>query len=314
MNIDLNDEALEYGQVASRAFEAAGGDELVQRAEADPHQRSAAVARVLGELGALELDPRGNAEELEAAAAVCRAAGWWAVPDPVAERLARPLDLAADGLVVVDERRPTGRVAGLDGRWVAVTLDGRRSLAAAQASDVGPRKSAFVADLALEPLDDAGAADVALGLVLPCWTLLGMLDRAVALASAYVQEREQFGQPLARFQGVQFQLTDAEVERVGVEELAKYALWSVQAGRPEAVDDALAARLAAIDAAEVVFRVSHQLHGAIGFCDETTLSWISRHSQPLRRLPFGASGTLDALTRRIDRRGLTGIFSGATAP
>ena len=42
----------------------------------------------------------------------------------------------------------------------------------------------------------------------------------------YVREREQFGQPLSAFQGVQFQLTDAEVERAGVAELALYALWS----------------------------------------------------------------------------------------
>lgn len=312
MNIDLNDEAREYGEVASRALESAGGDLLVQRAEATPEERDA-VTGVLGELGAWDLDPRGSEDELEAAAAVCRAAGWWAVPYPVAERIARPRDIEADGLVVVDERRPAARIGGLGGEWVAVGLDGRRSRARAQASDVSPRKSAFVADLALEPLDDAGAADVALGLVLPCWTLLGMLDRAVALAGDYVQEREQFGQALARFQGVQFQLTDAEVERVGVEQLAKYALWSVQVGRPEAVDDALALRVAALDAAEVVFRVSHQLHGAIGFCDETTLSWLSRHAQPLRRLPFGPSGTLAALTRTIGRRGLTGIFSEGAA-
>ena len=97
---------------------------------------------------------------------------------------------------------------------------------------------------------------------------------------AYVLDRQQFGQPLAAFQGVQFQLTDAEVERAGLEELAKYALWSIEAGRPEAADDALALRLAAIEAAEIVFRVAHQLHGAIGFCDETTLSWLSRYSRP----------------------------------
>ena len=42
-----------------------------------------------------------------------------------------------------------------------------------------PRKSAFVTGLDLEPIDDNGANDVALGLVLPCWTLLGMLDRAI---------------------------------------------------------------------------------------------------------------------------------------
>ena len=129
-------------------------------------------------------------------------------------------------------------------------------------------------------LDDDGAGDVALGLVLPCWTLLGLLDRAVDLTADYVRARHQFGQPLSSFQGVQFQLTDAEVERLGVEELAKHALWSVATGRTDAVADALALRLAAVEAAEVVFRITHQLHGAIGFCDETALSWLSRRPAP----------------------------------
>ena len=53
--------------------------------------------------------------------------------------------------------------------------------------------------------------------------------------------RKQFGQPLSSFQGVQFQLTDAEVERSGLEILAKYALWSIGTGRPDALDDALGA-------------------------------------------------------------------------
>ena len=51
-----------------------------------------------------------------------------------------------------------------------------------------------------------------------------MLDRAVELTIAHVSLRKQFGQPLSTFQGVQFQLTDAEVERSGLEILAKYAL------------------------------------------------------------------------------------------
>jgi alkylation response protein AidB-like acyl-CoA dehydrogenase len=96
--------------------------------------------------------------------------------------------------------------------------------------------------------------------------------------------------------------------------LAKYALWSVQTHREEALDDALALRLAAVEAAEVVFRVAHQLHGAIGFCDEAALSWLSRYSQPLRRLPLGPSGTRDALTRRLGRHGLTGLFGEAGEP
>ena len=168
--------------------------------------------------------------------------------------------------------------------------------------------STYLTELDLDPIDDEGAKDVALGLVLPCWTLLGMLDRAMDLTRQHVLEREQFGQPLATFQGVQFQLTDAEVERSGVEMLARYSLWSIQCGRDEALEDALALRMAVIEAAETVLRVAHQLHGASGFCDETTLSWVSRYSQPLRRLPLGLSATRDQLTRRLDRRGLTGLF------
>ena len=309
MNIELSEEAAEFGRLALLALEEAGGDELVVRAEQDPDHREALVAPVLGELGAWQLDPRGDAGELEAAAALCRSAGYWAIPYPVAERLARPAGLDADGLVVVAGRRPVARVAGLAGRWAAVTLDGRRSMGTPQPLTQSPRESAFVTELDLEPADGDGAQDVALGLTLPCWTLLGMLDRAIDLARAHVLVREQFGQRLSSFQSVQFELTDAEVERRGVEALAKYALWSAQEGTPDALDDALALRLAAVEAAGTVFGVAHQLFGALGFCDEVPLSWLSRHSEPLRRLPVGVTATLAEMTRRLGRRGLTGLFS-----
>ena len=319
MNIDPSPEAVEYGQTARRALQSAGGDELAAAADGTSEREAGeAGAKVLGDLGAWDLDPRGSAEELEAAAALCHSAGWWAVPHPVAERVARPRDVGADALLVVTGG--TGAIAdavadvGL--RWVAVDLDGRRYSATPRPAEAPVGKPSLTRPVDLAPLagvdDDETSPDevtLALGLVLPCWTLLGLLDRAVALTAAYVSERQQFGQPLSSFQGVQFQLTDAEVERVGVTELAKHALWSIATGQPGAVDDALALRLAAVEAAEVVFRITHQLHGAIGFCDETTLSWLSRASQPLRRLPLGPSATRTALTARLGRRALAGIFS-----
>ena len=305
MILDLGDEAKEYGREALRAFQAAGGDQLVQQAEAKPETRESLVASVLSGLGAWELDVRTDADSLEAAAALCRTAGYWALPYPVAERLARPIDLDVDGLVVVAEVAPEGAIAGLENRWAAVTLDGKRSSVVGQ-SATGP---GFAVGLELAHIDDNGIGDVPLALVLPCWTLLGMLDRAIEMTVAYVGVRKQFGQPISAFQGVQFQLTDAEVERSGLEMLARYSLWSAGTAGPDAVNDALTLRLAAIEAAEIVFRVCHQLHGAIGFCDETTLSWLSRYSQAVRRLPLGLSATRDELTRRVDRRGLAGLFS-----
>jgi hypothetical protein len=303
MILDLGDEAKEYGREALRAFESAGGDQLLQQAEAKPATRESLVAPILDGLGVRELEPRTDPDSLEAAAALCRSAGYWALPYPLAERLARPTDLDVDGLVVVDEAAPEAAIDGVQKHWAAVTLDGRRSNVVGR-SAVGP---AFSAALQLTSIDHNGEADVPLALVLPCWTLLGMLDRAIDLTVSHVRMRKQFGQTLSSFQGVQFQLTDAEVERSGVDILAKYALWSI--GSDDALDDALALRLAAIEAAEAVFRVCHQLHGAVGFCDETTLSWLSRYSQPLRRLPLGLSATRDRLTGRLGPRGLTGLYS-----
>ena len=305
MVLDLSDDAKEYGRQALRAFESAGGDQLVQQAEAKPDIRESLAGPVLAGLGAWELDPRTDADGLEAAAALCRSAGYWALPYPVAERLATPTDLDVDGLIVVAGSRPAGVLAGLESRWAAVTIDGARSTVTGRGA-AGP---AFVTELELCAIDDAGSSDVALGLVLQCWTLLGMLDRAIELTISHVSLRKQFGQTLSSFQGVQFQLTDAEVERSGVDILAKYALWSIASDAPEALNDALALRMSAIEAAEVVFRVCHQLHGAVGFCDETTLSWLSRYSQPLRRLPLGLSATRDELTRRVGGTGLTGLFA-----
>jgi len=311
MNTELSEEATQYGLTAQKVLESAGGDRLAELAEAEPEQRSDLVGPVLGELGAWDLDPRAGADEAEAAAALCRSAGYWAVAYPVAERLSRPHDVVSDGLLVVDPDVPAAPVAGLPLRWVAVDLEGHRSVAVPRTTTLNPRKDAFVAGLDLQPLGEAGSLDVSLGLVLPCWTLLGMLDRALELTRAYILERQQFGQPLATFQGVQFQLTDGEVERVGLEELAKYALWSIESRDPMALHDALALRVAALQASEIVFRVAHQLHGAIGFCDETPLSWVSRASVPLRRLPFGLSASRALLTRKIGRHGLTGLFNAA---
>ncbi|MUL79098.1 acyl-CoA dehydrogenase family protein [Mycolicibacterium sp. CBMA 226] len=295
MNLDLGEQAKEYGRQVLRAFDAAGGDTLVQQAEAKPDIRAELVDGVLRELGAWDLNPRADADELEAAAALCRSAGYWALPYPVAETLSRSADLEVVGLSVVADVNPAAPVAGLDGRWAGVTVAGARS----EVSGQGPATAAFVAPLELSAIDDRGAADVALALVLPCWTLLGMLDRAIELTVAHVTMRKQFGAPLSSFQGVQFQLTDAEVERSGLDILAKHALWSVGTDQPDATNDALALRMSSIEAADVVFRVCHQLHGAVGFCDETTLSWLSRYSQPLRRLPLGLSATKAELTRRM---------------
>ena len=227
MILDLGDDAKEYGRQALRAFEAAGGDQLVQQAEAKPGERESLAGPALTELGAWDLDARSDTDELEAAAALCRSAGYWALPYPVAERLARPADLDADGLIVVADRRPSGAVVGLESRWAAVSLTAPE----VKVIGHGAAGAAFVAELELSSVDDNGADDRR------ARAGAAMLDAAWHARprdrpdhSHMCGLRKQFGQPLSAFQGVQFQLTDAEVERSGFEILAKYALWSIGTG------------------------------------------------------------------------------------
>ncbi len=129
MITELSEEATEYGLTARKVLESLGGDGLAQLAEAGPERRGDLVAPALAELGAWDLNPRSGVDEAEAAAALCRSAGYWAVAYPVAERLSRPRDFEADGLLVVNPDVPAAPVAGLTLRWVAVDLDGRRSVA-----------------------------------------------------------------------------------------------------------------------------------------------------------------------------------------
>src|ERR1700738_2693797 len=134
MILDLGDEAKEYGREALRAFETAGGDQLLQQAEAKPDTREALVAPILDGLGAWELDARTAPDSLEAAAALCRSAGYWALPYPVAERLSRPTDLDVDGLIVVADGSPETIISGVQRRWTAVTLGGHRSSVVGQST------------------------------------------------------------------------------------------------------------------------------------------------------------------------------------
>ena len=157
MNIELSEEAAEYGRQARRALEAAGGDRLVQLAEHEPGRREAPGGPGPRRAGRVGPRSRGDSgDELEAAAALCRSAGYWAVPYPVAERLCRPADLDVDGLVVVADVVPAAAVAGLDLRWAAVDArrspqprrpPARRRRAAARRPPSSPR-------LDLGPLDD----------------------------------------------------------------------------------------------------------------------------------------------------------------
>lgn len=297
MNTEPSTEAAEFAQSVSGWLAASGGFEHVQRAEVDPNYRIG-LGDQLGQLGTWDIDAFEDQEQAEAAALACRAAGRFALPYPVAERIASRSVDGAGALDIVCDQRALVAHADLDLGWSAVDLDGRTAPIVKVGSRIGGKLGRFVSPVELGGWSGPTHAGPML-VTLQTWTLLGMLQAAQDLTCSHVRDRVQFGKPLATFQSVQFALTDIGVATQSLQELCKYTLWAVRRCEPDAMTDAVALRAAALEAAETTFRVAHQLHGAIGFCDESSLSWLSRYSQALRRLPRGRSHTESLLAELI---------------
>lgn len=304
MNGELSPEAVELGGVVSERIQDAGGYEFLRATVADPTLRGAA-GEMLAELGLWELGPLDGALELEVAAAASRAAGSFSFPYPVVERLAAGDGTSAIALVSRQAPRVTMHL-DLPLDWRGLDLAGGRYHVADSGGLLATKAAPFGVASTAEPVGEADIREAAVTVALNGWWLLGMLERATEDTVRYAGERVQFGRPLARFQSAAFRLADMALAVRSLEELAKYALWSIARGDDEraALVDALALRVAALEAADLVIRGAHQLHGAMGFTEEVPVSWMSRLSQSVRRLPEDRTRTLGVLLEVAGSAGL----------
>jgi acyl-CoA dehydrogenase len=287
VNTALPEHISDFADVAMSRLARVGGPAAALRAETDDEVRRAAAA-ALGDIGAADLDVRVGTDDVLAAAVLCQAAGAVALPYPVVEDL-----MAIDGarLALVNPAAPRIDHGDLPGDWIVADVDGvryRAEFAARTAAKLGP----FLVPAALSTLTGSvPLADVDLHLVLGAWRILGGVQRSLDVVRDHVLSRTQFGKPLAEFQAVRFAVADAAVAVRGLGELAKYTISRFGSVTPEVRrSDALVLRLKAVDTALGVLRTSHQLLGALGFCDESEISVIDRHLQPLIRLPLTADG------------------------
>jgi alkylation response protein AidB-like acyl-CoA dehydrogenase len=96
---------------------------------------------------------------------------------------------------------------------------------------------------------------------------VGIAKAAHEEAVAYVQERQQFGRPVADFQGVQFMLADMATQIEGAESLMLQAAYLRDKGVPCARESAMA-KLYAGDTAMKVTDDAVQLFGGYGYMRE----------------------------------------------
>lgn len=301
---------MSFGASLRSILDGVGGVEWTRSFLVDPASRADAIESILEPLGLWDLDVAGSQIELEAGAEACRAAGAVGLPYPIAERLAGGPD-GPWAMLIPGPGKVLAAHGDLDGPWQAIDLVGRTFAVDSAEEPVGGKLAPFLGTVEARaddrPNDPALAARV---VMLQSWWLLGVLQRAVDDTRTYMNEREQFGRQLSKFQALRFQLADMSVAVQRSEELAKYTLWSLTHHEAaEQVVDAVALRQGVVHACETVMRGTHQLHGAMGFCDETDVSILSRLSHSVRRLPVGEEDLADLLGTLILERGFRGPFA-----
>ncbi len=96
-----------------------------------------------------------------------------------------------------------------------------------------------------------------------CAVQIGVAESALAQTAAYLNGREQFGRPLATFQGTMLRAADAAIDTEAVRVTTLQAAWQLDHGRDARRAVAVAAWFAA-EAGQRVVHATQHLHGGIG--------------------------------------------------
>ena len=111
---------------------------------------------------------------------------------------------------------------------------------------------------------------------------VGLAQRALEEAVRYAGERQQFGQALARFQGIQFKLADMATELEAARLLVYQAAWAHDCGAEEAKQMSSMAKLYATEAAQRIIDQGLQIHGGTGVVVGNIMERLYRDIRALR--------------------------------
>ena len=272
----------------ARAF---SGRPIVEYAYGTPPPWKVVAQGGWDSVGVAEQDG-GAGMQLRDLIAFAKAVGRWLPPMPLLETVMAkrwsPAAREVDGPVTVAVASESGRVlvpfGETDGIWL---LAGGRA-------DAGLRApGALAAD------DFAPCLRVADGGAATSWTpqtarelgvvwgaeAVGCAERLLDLALAYARERQQFGQPIGRFQAVKHHLADG---LISLQEAESAVIW----GAADAPRLTSALELA-FDSALRTAEIGVQVHGGIGFTWELGLHVHLRQILTLRQLAMPLASIAD---------------------
>lgn len=95
--------------------------------------------------------------------------------------------------------------------------------------------------------------------------LVGAAEQAVDLSVEYGNEREQYGQPIGRFQAVKHRTADMWMDTQHLRSLTYYAAWAIENDEPDATHAASRAKAFAADHGPRIFTDDIWNHGGMGF-------------------------------------------------
>ncbi|MFJ9385704.1 acyl-CoA dehydrogenase family protein [Peribacillus sp. NPDC101481] len=98
--------------------------------------------------------------------------------------------------------------------------------------------------------------------------IVGCMEKVVEMAAEYAKIREQFGQPIGRFQAIKHSIVDMKMDLETARSLAYYANWALESGAEDRVQAISCARIFATKAFIRISSDNIQIHGGIGFTEE----------------------------------------------
>lgn len=108
---------------------------------------------------------------------------------------------------------------------------------------------------------------------------VGAAQAALQAAQRYLHERQQFGQPLASFQALQFKLADMATDLVAARQMVRLAASRLDAQHPEATLFCAMAKRMATDIGFDVCNQALQIHGGYGCTREYPLERLLRDTR-----------------------------------
>ena len=131
---------------------------------------------------------------------------------------------------------------------------------------------------------------------------IGAAQGALTQAQSYMQERKQFGKPIASFQALQFKLADMATELVAARQMVRLAASKLDAGARDASTYCAMAKRFATDTGFNVCNEALQIHGGYGYLNDFPLERLMRDARVHQIL----EGTNEIMRVIIARRMLDG--------